>query len=272
MNKIKIYNQIILAFLGTILLLIAIVGLVYSITLTVYTISENNNTVEGIVSDENIEKLQKENKRKQLISYESPQLLDTLNQIYMIPVSHKTLNQVENIKEENTLSSLELYTSSKIDKRYSKWYYGCYNNILIYDYNNQTINKLFTDRVTFENIYTRYFDDDILVLLEVSTADSNKDGIINKYDYKSVFIYSLRNNELDEIKLEYAYVTQVNFVQNSKDLMIKFGMDYNKDGQFNKTLEPSLIKRYNYKQKKIIDIVSKDLHDELQMRFDGVVK
>lgn len=51
----------------------------------------NAENINGILSDEEIDKLQSKNLRKQLISYDNPELLDSLAMIYVFPVSLKSL-------------------------------------------------------------------------------------------------------------------------------------------------------------------------------------
>lgn len=154
----------------------------------------------------------------------------------------------------------------------SKQYYGDYNNLLIYDFKNQNVEKLFTQRINFRNIRTEYFKDDILVVIEATTDDTYKDGVVNQLDYKTLFIYSLSGKRLKEVKLENADVSQVNFVENNKDLIIKFGIDHNNDGKFDPYSEPSLIKKYDYNTGKLIDIVSENINNELQMNLEGTKK
>ncbi|RLD61557.1 MAG: hypothetical protein DRJ01_07690 [Bacteroidetes bacterium] len=273
-EKIKKYNQKLLATLGTILVLIAIVGLILITYVTISDISSSyryNNQDDGILSDEKIEELQKENKRQQLISYEIPRLVDTLNLVYIIPVSHKTLNSAEFIDGE-VLELLNTGGNYKIDSRYSKQYYGDFNNLLIYDYKSDNIEKLFVDRVNFENIQTEYFKDDILILFKAATKDTYKDGVVNQLDYKTLFLYSLKDRMLREIKLKNADVSQIEFVENSKDLLIKFGLDHNKDGEFDEYTEPSLIKKYDFKSGELQDIVNEKINKELQMKLEGTKK
>ena len=270
-EKIKNYNQKLLATLGTIFVLIAIVGLILIVYSTITEISRSyrfNNQNDGILSDEKIEELQKENKRQQIISYETPRLVDTLNLVYIIPVSHKTLNSAEFIDEE-VLGLMNTRGSYKIDSRYSKQYYGDFNNLLIYDLKKENIKQLFTDRVNFGNIQTEYFDDDILVLFKAATTDSYKDGVVNQLDYKTLYLYSLKDKKLREIKLENADVSQLRFVEGSKDLIIKFGLDHNKDGKFDEYTEPSLIKKYDFKSGELQNIVSEKINEELQMKLEG---
>ncbi len=273
-DKIKNYNQNLLAVLGTVVLLIAIMGLILMVVFFITELNRNNyrNTQDGILSDEKIEELQQQNKRKQLISYESPRLVDSLNLVYIIPVSHKTLEKEESVDAVDNLMAMEAYDSYPRNKRYSSQHYGDFNNLLIYDYKSQELNKLFDKRINFANIRTEYFEDDILVLFEASTKDTYKDGVINQLDYKTLFIYSIKNQNLREVLWENADVSEFNFVENSKDLIINFGVDHNKDGKFDSYTEPSLIKRYDYANDKLTDIVSDQMSKELQMNLEGTKK
>lgn len=268
-DKIKNYNQKLLAVLGTVVLVIAIVGL---ISIAFFVISEitYNTQDDGILSDEKIEKLQQENKRQQLISYETPRLVDTLNLVYMIPVSHKTLNNAEFIEKE--VLSLNSRGNYKMDSRYSKQYYGDFNNLIIFDFKSGKVEKLFKDRINFGNIQTEYFTDDILVLISASVKDTYRDGVINQLDYKTLFIYSLNSKSLKEISIANADISQVDFVENSKDLLIKFGLDHNNDGRFDENSEPSIIKKYDYVSGELITIINKEIDNELQMKLDGTKK
>ncbi|MCK9453322.1 MAG: hypothetical protein M0Q90_16615 [Bacteroidales bacterium] len=273
-DKIKNYNQKVLAVLGSIVVVIAVAGLVLVSFFFMNEIggcSRNNYQHDGILSDEKIEELQKENKRKQLISYDNPRLVDTLNLVYIIPVSHKTLNTSEFI-ESTTLRLLDTRSSYETDSRYSRQYYGNYNNLLIFDYINHKTKKLFHERINFETIQVEHFKDDILLLLKAAAKDTNKDGVINQLDYKTLFLYALKDKELTEIKLDNSDVYDVVFVEESKDLIISFGVDYNKDGQFDQYSEPLLIKKYDYLNGKLMNIVSEDINTELQMQLDGTKK
>jgi len=272
-EKIKNYNQKLLAVLGSIAVLFGIIGLLMMVFFFIQDLTRSsryNNPDEGILSEEKIEELQKENKRKQLISFETPRLVDSLNLVYVIPVSHKTLESEESIIEhEDKVMGLLDTRSYKFNKRASRHYYGDFNNLLIYDYKNQTTDKLFANRVNFENIQSEYFSDDIFVLFKASSGDTNKDGVINQDDLKTLFLYTLKDKRLTEIALEDADISDIKFVENSKNLIINFGLDYNKDGKFNSYLEPSVIKKYDFENKKLVDIVSQDINNELQKMLEG---
>ncbi len=274
-EKLKNYNQKLLAILGTTIALIAVVGFVFITYFAIDEITRSNrykNQEDGILSEEKIKELQEESKRKQLISYDIPRLIDTLNLIYVIPVSHKTLKSAEFIDDEEVLGLMDFSGSVKSDRRYSSQYYGDFNNLLIYEFKENSTKKLFADRVNFGNIEVQYFEDDILIVLEASNQDTYKDGVVNLMDLKSLFIYSFKQKELKKIHHKNMDVSQIKFVGNNKDLLIKFGVDQNGDGKYDEYSEPSVIKKYNFHKDELTNIVDENIDIDLQQKLEGTNK
>jgi hypothetical protein len=275
-EKIQKYNQKLLAVLGTIIALMAFVGLISILFFVVIEIASSfgNKSEDGILSDEKIELLQKENKRQQIVSYQIPELVDTLNLIYMIPVSQKTLNKPEGIEDDEVLGLLDMSGGSfSSERKYRKRsYYGSYNNLLIYDAKIEKLNKLFDDRVNFEKIDTKYFEDDVFIAFTAAASDSFKDGVINSTDLKKLYIYSVKEQKLKDIGLNNADVIAYKFVNDSKNLLVQFGIDYNEDGKYDSSKEPKTLRSFNYKSGVLSMIVSKDIHSQLQTKLEGSSK
>lgn len=278
-EKVKNYNQKLLAILGTIggfFLIVALVSFI-SIVIQEHRRFDYNEPESGILSEEKIEKLQKENKREQVISYETPILIDTLNLKYIIPVSHKTLGEKEDIGLNGLLNA---YTGSdsetegfiKKDERYSKRFYGEFNNIIIYDTNKENNKKLFDNRINFDKIKTEYLENEILILIKASEKDTFKDGVINLKDYSSLYIYSFNENKMRKISLEGMDVFNYKFITKTKDLIVEFGIDKNKDGFFESYNEPTVIKKYDFKNDSLIEIIDPKINSELQKTLEGTKK
>jgi len=272
--KIEKYNQKLIAILGTVGVIFLTVALIAFISITIIEYRRYNpeDIETGILSDEKIEKLQKENKREQVISYKTPILIDTLKSVYIIPVSHKTLNEKEDIT-----GLLNAFTSSEndsepSDNRYSGGFYGAYNNVIVYNPNGEKNEKLFEKRVNFNKINTEYFEDEILLLIQASEKDTYKDGVINLEDFKSLYIYSFSQKKMEKIGIDGMDVYSYKFINKSKDLIIKFGVDKNKDGQFKEYNEPTLLKKYEFKSGKLIDIINNKTNSELQKMLEGTKK
>lgn len=268
--KIENYNQRLLAILGTIGVIFLIVALIAFITVTIMEHRRfNDDDIEtGILSDEKIDELQKENKREQVISFTNPRLIDTLNSIYIIPVSHKTLDEQEDI---SGLLNLNKTSSSyePSDSRYSSRIYGTHNNAIVYNATNDQTNKLFDKRVNFDNIQSEYFSDDIFLLMNVAEKDTYKDGVINLLDFKSLYIYSLKSQELKNVRIDGLDVFNFRFLNDTKDLIISFGIDKNNDGTYEDYNEPTIIKKYNLETGKLTDIIDEKTRTELQKTLEG---
>lgn len=267
--KIEKYNQRILAILGTIGVIFLIVALIAFITITImeHRRYDNDDVETGILSDEKIEKLQKENKREQVISFRQPRLIDTINSTYIIPVSHKTLDEQEGIGGLLNATSSSSYEPS--DSRYSSEIYGTYNNLIIYKPKDGTSEKLFDNRINFDRIQAEYFSDDIFLLINVAQKDTYKDGVINLKDFKSLYIYSLQNKKLESVGIDGMDVFDYEFLNKTKDLVIRFGIDKNDDGTYDEYNEPTIIKKYNLETGILTDIVDEKIRSELQKTLEG---
>lgn len=273
-EKIKRYNQKILAILGTVAVVFLLVALgAFVVTLIREFTWNNQGSVEtGILSDERIAELQQENKREQVISYEVPQLIDTSNSVYIIPVSHKTLNEKEDLSEFVELMDASGNFDYELDQRYSNQFYGIYNNLIVYRPESETSTSLFDKRVNFNEINTEYFEDDILLTFQVAEQDTYKDGVINLLDFKSLYIYSMNEKKLRKIGIDGADVFSYKFLNNSKDLVILFGIDKNDDGKYEEFNEPTQLRKYDYQTETLVDIVDEKLKARLQGMLEGTEK
>lgn len=226
--NIQNYNQKLLAVLGTlgaVFLIVALVGLTSNLIMEHYRY-DHNDLETGILSDEKIEELQKEHKREQVISYENLVLVDTLNLVYMVPVSHKTLDEKESINGIlNTFTSSDNY--EPMDHRYSNGMYGVYNNVILYNQKEETSKKTIQQekRLNFNKINTEYFENEILLVIKASEKDTYKDGVINLEDLKSLYIYSFRLNKMVKVGIDGMDVRDYKFLNSSKDIVIEFGID-----------------------------------------------
>jgi len=276
-EKLKNYNQKMLAVLGSILVLMATVGLIMMIAAGISELRwafRSDDSENGILSDEKIEELQKENKRQQLISYDFPRLTDTLNSIYIIPVRQKTLNAAEFIDGDGVLGLLDMHGGSKYksDKRFSRRIYGSFNNLIIYDAKTKESKPLFDQRVNFSEIRTEQLQDDILVLFTAAEKDTYKDGVINLKDLKALYIYSMQEKKLRKVSNEGMDIENYGFVHESKDLIIHMGIDYSQDGTYDEYIEPATVRIYNYESDTLEEVINTETSTKLQKLLEGSVK
>jgi hypothetical protein len=62
------------------------------------------------------------------------------------------------------------------------------------------------------------------------------------------------------------------FLNETKDLIIRFGIDKNDDGTYNEYNEPTIIKKYNLETGILTDIVDEKIRSELQKTLEGSQK
>ncbi|MBB3699447.1 hypothetical protein KMW28_25020 [Flammeovirga yaeyamensis] len=276
-EKIKNFNQILLSVVGVILICFLLLGFfsaAFILTNEVFK-SKKDNGSTGILAEEKVEELQSENKRKQLVAYEYPRLADILNQVYIIPITHINLKKAENIaeyefEERDAYERFE-FSDSKSYKSYRERYY---HNLIVFDNKTLTSKKLFNGRLNFNRIDVDYFkaDGDIIVNFKAATKDTNKDGVIDQLDLKSIYLYSITNDKLNEITLPNADVKNYNFIEGEKDLIINFGIDANKSGIYDSRQEPNVIKKYIYKTGELVDVIQPKMMKELQQQLEGSSK
>lgn len=79
----------------------SIIGIIFLIFALIIFIAESGifnsprHNPSGLISDDKVEALNQENLRKQIVSYAQPQLADSVNSVYVIPVSVLTLKKAE---------------------------------------------------------------------------------------------------------------------------------------------------------------------------------
>lgn len=278
-EKIKIYNQKILAVLGTVALLFLTFGLIFFIYISIQEMNRYNyeEPETGILSEEKIEELQKESKRLQVISYDNPILIDTLKLQYIIPVSHRTLGEKEELLgllNGFTGSSGDFDSDGVVDKdiRYSREYYGHLNNIVLYNAKTGANNKLFNNRINFERIDTEYFNDDILIIIKASEEDTYKDGVINLKDLGVLYLYSTKEERMRKIRIAGMHTYRFHFIKNTKDLILELGVDKNNDGTYKRYNEPVILKKYDFSKDILVDIIDEKINEDLQKALEGTKK
>ncbi|MCD7898696.1 MAG: hypothetical protein LUH22_02110 [Bacteroides sp.] len=270
-DKIKNYNQTLLAILGTlacVVLLLCVVMMVIEIFPGRYSPA----TPQGLIADEKVETLNQENLRKQIISYETPWLIDTLNDVYIIPVSIKTLKKPEEVELHNEETLNLLNTSYRFKGRgyygYQK-FDGKYANLIIYQPSIDRTKSLFSERLIIGEIKTYYFKDDILLTFYAASKDTDKNGIIDLNDLRSIYLYSLKNETMRKVSDGDNQIEKYQFVGNSKDLLIEFSLHQYKTTQFDNHQSPSKIMKYNFEEQKLVSIIPENIQNEMQKLVEG---
>jgi len=268
-EKIKNYNQKMLAVFSTIAVIAAAVGL---ISLLVFIITElvpnRPSGTNALLSDDKVEQLKKDSLIQQIISYDSPRLVDTLNLVYLIPVHVKTLDKPEEKGTETLALADADYELSSGSKYRGERFYGSFNNLIMYDYKNSSSQKICDYRLIGTDLSYTYFEDEIIIVFTGAERDTDGDNTITLLDFKSLFVYSLKTKELRKISRENSTVSSFNFIEDRKDILVTFGYDRNKNSEFDTETEPAYIMKYDYMANKLVPIIDGELERDIQKIID----
>lgn len=269
-NKVRNYNQKLLAAFGSLAVILIIVLIIISISTFISDIRWRNRDIEPeIVSNEVAEDNYENQIRTHQVSFETLRLIDTANVVYLLPVSQSALKLDEfidknSIPSNGSLGLLDMYGG------YSNFYYDdkSYNNAIIFDSRDASVEKLFQKRLSINKIYIKQIETASYVFFAVTDKDSNKDGILNADDFKTLYYYSVRDKELTEVKSDNTDFVDFDIIPNKSQIIIKYGLDKDANGKYDWD-EPMIMKVYSIKDKKLNSLVGTDLIDKLQATLDG---
>lgn len=262
-EKVKNYNAKMLAVLSTLLVGLGCIGLISMVLLLVSELWPRDNSYDDnhLLADTQVEQLAKDSLRKQIVSYDTPYLVDTAQLIYIIPVKVKTLNSPEAVDGGRGLVVSKLSSGS-----YSKgsYYQQSFNNLVVFDYKTGQTTKLSDFRYIGEELSFNYFKDDIIMLYQAALDNTDNDKLLTLNDLKALFVYSFNEKSVRQLKLPNASVTHYAFVGESKDLLVTFGQDRNGDGEFDETYEPTVVMKYDFEADTFSEVINPALKSDLQ--------
>jgi len=276
-KKIKNFNQVILAIAGVFGLIILLIFIIAAISdlFSTWNIGSNKSSTitNSLMSDEKVGMLNQENQRLQIISYETPKLVDTVNVVYIIPISVSTLDKPEAVVEsaygEGIMGLLDIHCSPRKKGYYEANYFeGLFANLIVYKpVSNKTV-LLFNERIMLSGLRTYNFKDDILLVFFSAEKDTNKDGLINFQDDTNLCIYSLKTDKMHRIAEGTNSITDYQFIENSKDLLVEFSLSQYNDVKF-KSYKPRKIMKYEFETEKLSEVVPAKVQQQMQNLVEG---
>lgn len=265
MEKLKLYNQKLLAVILTLLLGFLMLLVLGSGVAFVWDLLKDSrrgideNVVLATEDEEANEGLQKVVTKE--VSFESPKIIDSLNQLYIIPVTQVNIkaNNDEARVEEAVFSS---YLSKKLS--YGRRYQGVYNNIIFYDQLKDTKIPLFTDRVNINSFQNIEVDNIHYLFIDANKKDTNNDGTLSSTDLGSLFVYNFNLAELKEYTLPSKGFLDYHLTLNTLEIMVSFGSDLDENGQFNRNEEPLELSVVKLNKNGLKPLIDNKLRAELQ--------
>lgn len=267
-DKIKNYNQVILAIAGTIgVILLAFAALIMleELSRSFFRDRDGYNN-SGVLAMESVNELQKDSLRQQIISFNKIEMIDSVSQTYIIPVTQANLAAAEEASE-----ILGLVNTRSGSRSYRGGYdANIYNNLVLYKQLEKESEIVFKERISIGDFLIHDQAEDKYIVIPACDIDSNKDGYLNEGDLQELFIYDLQKEQLNKIEAKENYTTlRVYQPEMSDDLIVHFGIDRNRDGSFDRWVEPMVFYQINLDQMKIQEFVSKEQLTKLQSLLEG---
>ncbi len=260
MEKLKKYNQILLAFLGTVVLFWGLLGLIY-VAFEFLGHTRHDSPEPQLLAEEQVKKLAADSIRKQIISFNRAELIDTTRLFYLIPVDQAQLDKAEKYGSTNRNKSHYLDDSD--------YHTPAHNNILFYNGINKTTYPLFKKRVSINSYETFYSGKQIVAHFAVTDTDSNHDGFMSHKDLQKLYIFLPEFSRFLEIEAVDKTFYSLQRLGKTDDFIAKYGLDRDKNGQFDHEIEPFVFYRLNLQEGKLVDIIPDTLIEQLQRRLDG---
>lgn len=260
MEKLKKYNQVLLATIGTLTLLFGFLCLIY-VAFEVWSRARYDTPEPQIMAEEEAKKLAADSIRRQVISFNRAELIDSAQLFYLIPVGQAQLN------EDELLGLTNRYESHYGDSK--SYIVPTYNNILFYNAAAKITYPLFKKRVSVNDYGTYYLSNQVIAYFSVSDVDSNRDGFMSDGDLQKLYIFLPESQRLIEIESGAKTYYSLHRLGETNDFVAKYGLDRNKNGQFDSATEPYVFYRLNIQEGNLTDIIPDTLIEQLQRRLDG---
>ncbi len=265
-EKIRNYNQKIIAVICTAVVAMALIGLIILLVNLIRYLIPSGTNPDVLLSDEKVDQLKKDSLRQQIISYNSPVLVDTSSLIYLIPVNVKTLRKPEEIGKE-VMMDTKLSDLGSTDYN-TKYYYDSFNNLLLYYYPSGETTRICKQRMIGADLTYMYFSDDIIIAFTGAEEDTDKDDKITLSDLRTLYLYSLKKGVLTQVKYPHSTIESYSFVHGKKDILITFGYDRDENNIFESGTEPTFLMKYDYSTDKLLAVIDRSKEEELQDIID----
>ena len=270
-EKVKNYNQVMLSVIATAGVAIAVIGLisfVFFLLNDVFSVFQRSSqsTETGIPTAENYADESSKKMDKLYITYNFPEIIDSANQVYIIPIGHRTNQEIRDQYSRFSFSSGSSYGYSSDSKYYNDNY--TYVNMMVYDAKNAKTEILFKQKILIIEYSTEHFKDDAFLLMEAALDDTNKDGQISSEDLTSLFIYSVRTGILKHLEYKDKSVLYFKNIPGTKNFMVKFGIDAARQYENNSNSDMSVLCKYLYDMDQLQVINDENTQKELNSILD----
>ncbi|NEN22339.1 hypothetical protein G3O08_02330 [Cryomorpha ignava] len=265
-EKIRNYNSIILALVGTIAVIFLIFAAFFLLEEMSRSFFRNDDyRNDGILATEETDQLLKDSLRRQIISFDRIQIVDSITQTYLLPVTQANLADPESSKV--LADRLNTFGSGSDYEYYDE---NTYNNLIVYNSSTGKSQVVFNQRVSIGNYQVYNSGDQKYIIISGCSKDSNNDKYLNDRDLQELFIYDIQKAEISKLGAKENYTTLRTYQPAlSTDLIVHFGIDRNNDGVFKSREEPMVFYQVNFQKMALEEFVSDAKISELQGLLEG---
>ncbi len=267
MEKLKKYNQILLATFGS----LAVLGLVFLLLFLMVEFFEDWNRDRNRYQDNDLVvaptlNTTQDTLKTQGLVYSMPVLLDTLPQIHIITVSQVTLETPQEVyASENAMYDIPMtrrgrIKSAKIGYRRN----GDFNNLILFDGIRDTKNPIFDFKCMVSSFQFWKVNNTSYLIIVGTSIDSNKDNKLNYSDLADLYIYEIGSKSIQKLRVDNHGFISYKIIYDSDELIIQYGEDINKNGEYESYVEPNILKHYSLETKKISPFISTQLMNQLE--------
>jgi hypothetical protein len=255
MNNLKKYNQILLAVFGS----LAVLGLTLLLCIGLYEMVikwTRNNDVYNNPNDlivNNVSDTSNVILKTQELTFSLPILLDTIPEIYVIPVSQVSLAKPELYEPEFSPSMGRIRNKINFPRK------GNFNNLIIFDGIKNERFPIFNEKINITSYQYLEISDSKYLLIIGGTKDSNGDNKLNNSDLKSFYVYNLGSRKLNTISFNDYGLISYSRLYGKDELILQYGHDKNKNGEFNSYEEPNILKRLTLSSMQAEDFIESEL-------------
>lgn len=260
------YNKRLLAILGTvvgfgiiIIILILIAGTTYELVRNINHDKKKSN--HGIIVNQNKVIDTTTHSVHQELSILEPYQLDTISPVFIVPIGQKNQTS-KNIKIQQAGLAFGSGSYSK-NYEYSN-FNGLYNNFVLIDYTKNFQKELFSKKVALTEWAYLKIDETKLIVVKGTDSDTNEDGILNKNDFQSLFVFNLDNLELKTLKFKNQTVRSFEPLKMTTKIYVRTGKDLNNDKSFKSYKEPTDLYFYDVTTGEYETLIPKNVKEKIQ--------
>ena|GEM_PF-3126432 len=242
----------------------------------------NYNYRSDLISREKADANLKSGIEEQIIVYNELIVIDSVKQIYIIPVTQKTLGDIESGNRDRSgygtsggsgdprnrpVNTFRPYYFGSIHS-----YNGIFNNLIMYDSKNNFSECLFNTRIALIDFVPVILNNKRKLFILASTDDTNKDSVINKDDLITPFLYDFEKREIEKLEEKNRLILDYKYIRETEDVFLSVAIDKNGNNTFDFKNEPNVLEKYDKNLNKFVPVVNDSLSTVLQNLVNGYGK